>query len=471
MNKTKVVATIGPSSQSKEVIKGLVQAGMDVARINLKHADYDFCMDVVNKINEINEELGTHVALMFDLKGPEIRIGNFLNGEAEFKAGTKIRIYTDDTLGDETKLSINYPNLIEDVNYDSLIKVDDGHVVFQVLDKGQDYLLCEVITGGKLLNNKGVNIPGVRLDIPFLSDQDRDDILLANTLNADFLALSYINTHEDILEVNDLLINMGNDHIGIIAKIENERALEDLDEIIKVSDGIMVARGDLGVEVEVERVPGIQKSIISKCHIAGKVSIVATEMLSSMEERATPTRAEVSDVANAVLDGTDAVMLSDETTIGLFPIETMETMEKIVHSAEQDVNYLDFMDRAIRTETKDTTGLISYNVAQTANYLKCKAIFAPTMSGYTARKISRFRPSCPIIAASPNPATVKSLQLHYGVLPVLIGELKTFDRIVEVSKKMVKDIIETEKGDKIVVTGGYPFKEVKHTNFLKIEEL
>ena len=471
MNKTKVVATIGPSSQSKEVIKGLIEAGMDVARINLKHADYDFSMDVVNKINELNEELGTHVALMFDLKGPEIRVGNFFNGEAEFVVGTKIRIYTDDTLGDETKLSINYPKLIEDVNYDSLIKVDDGHVVFQVLDKGQDYLLCEVVTGGKLTNHKGVNIPGVRLDIPFLSDQDKDDILLANTLNADFLALSYINTHEDILEVNDLLINMGNDHIGIIAKIENERALEDLEEIIKVSDGIMVARGDLGVEVEVERVPGIQKAIISKCHVAGKVSIVATEMLSSMEDSATPTRAEVSDVANAVLDGTDAVMLSDETTIGFFPVETLKTMEKIIHSAEQDVNYLEFMDKAIRTETKDTTGLISYNVAQTANYLKCKAIFAPTISGYTARKISRFRPSCPIIAASPNPLTVKSLQLHYGVLPVQINELKTFDRIVEASKKMVKDIIETEKGDKIVVTGGYPFKDVKHTNFLKIEEL
>jgi pyruvate kinase len=471
MNKTKIIATIGPSTKDKEIIKQLIKSGMDVARINLDHSDYDFCTDIVNKINEVNEELDTNVAIMFDTRGPEIRTGKVTGGSAKLEKGSKIRIYSEELLGDYTKFSVDYPNFVDEINYDSIIKISDGHIVLQVLDKGKDYVLCEVLNDGVLEDHKGVNVPGVRFNMPFLSDQDRDDILLANTLNVDFLALSFVHSHEDILEVNDLLINMGNDHIGIIAKVENEMAYEDLDEIIKVSEGVMVARGDLGVQVPMERVPGMQKAMINKCHMAGKVSIVATEMMTSMECNSIPTRAEVSDVANAVLDGTDAVMLSNETTIGLYPVETLETMERIIETAEKDVDYLDFMDRAIRTETRDTTGMLAYDVAETSNYLKCKAIFAPTMSGYTARKISRFRPSCPIIAASPSLATVKSLALHFGVLPVLIGELKSFDRIIEISKKMTKDIVEIEPGDKIVLTGGYPFREVKHTNFMKIEEL
>lgn len=471
MNKTKIVATIGPSTRDKETIKKLIEAGMDVARINLTHSDYDFCTDIVNKINEVNEELDTNIAIMFDTRGPEIRIGKFTGGSAELKKGSKIRIYTEEVLGDYTKFSVNYEGLIEEINYDSIIKLSDGHIALQVIDKGKDYVLCEVLNDGIIEDHKSVNVPGVRFNIPFLSDQDRDDILLANTLNVDFLALSFVHTHEDILEVNDLLINMGNDHIGIIAKVENEYAFEDLDEIVKMAEGVMVARGDLGVDLPMERVPGIQKAIISKCQMAGKISIVATEMMTSMENNAIPTRAEVSDVANAVLDGTDAVMLSNETTVGLYPIETIEMMERIIETAEKDFDYLEFMDRAMRTETKDTTGMLAYNVAETSNYLNCKAIFTPTISGYTARKISRFRPSCPIIAASPTIATVKSLALHYGVLPVLIGELKSFDRIIEISKKLTKDIIDIEPGDKIILTGGYPFREVKHTNFMKIEEL
>lgn len=471
MNKTKIVATIGPASRDKEVIKGLIEAGMDVARINLNYSNYDFCTEVVETINEINEELDTNVAIMFDIKGPTLKVGKFINGEATFTEGTKIRVYNDDTVGDETKFAIKYEELIDEINYDSMIKIDDGHISFKVLDKGKDYLLCEVIDGGTVKDEMPLIIPGLNLNAPFLTDKDRDDILLANTLNVDFLAISFVNNHEDILDVNDILINMGNDHMGIIAKIENENALDDIDEIIRVADGILIARGDLGVEVEIERVPGIQKNLLNKCHVAGKVSIVATEMLSSMEEHSTPTRAEVSDVANAVLDGADAVMLTGETTIGSYPVETLTVLSKILTTAEQDINSLDFMDRAIRTENKDTTGLISYSVAQCANYLKCKAIFAPTMSGYTARKISRFRPPCLIIAASPNVSTIKSLQLHFGIYPVLISELKSFDRIVEVSKKLTKDVLETQEGDKIIVTGGYPFKDIKTTNFMKIEEL
>lgn len=471
MNKTKIVATIGPESSSKEKLKELILSGMNVARINLEKADYDFCTSVVTIINELNEELGTAVATMFDTCGSSIHTMNFQGGSALLEENSKIRVYMTDVLGDSTKFSIDCKDIIEDIRYDTIIKVNGGHISLQVIDKGPDYLLCQVLTGGIVEDNSTVNIINFTLDVPFLSKKDRDDILLANTLNIDFLALSFVNSHEDVLEVNDLLINMGNDHMGIIAKIENEKGYEDIDEIIKVSDGVMVARGDLGVEVPMERVPGMQKAIISKCHLAGKVSIVATDMMSSMEEELVPTRAEVSDVANAVLDGTDAVSLAIETTIGKYPVETVEMLKKILITAEEDIDYLSFMDRAIRTESKDITGMLSHSVAYNASLLNCKAIFAPTMSGYTARKISRFRPNCPIIAASPNIETVRSLALNFGVHPVLISELKSFDRIIEVSKKMVSDLIDINPHDKIIITGGYPFKEVKHTNFMKIEEL
>ena len=471
MNKTKIVATIGPSTSSKKKIKGLIGAGMDVARINLKHSNYDEVREVVKTINDLNEELGTYVAIMFDTQGPEIRTHNFEGGHAVFKRDTKIKIYMEEILGDNTKFSVNYPSLLEDVNYDTIIKIDDGHISMQVLDKGKNYLLCNVLNDGEVNNHRGINVPGVKLNIPFLSERDYKDIEFANELNIDFLALSFVRSYEDILEINDILIKLENDHIGIIAKVECESAIDDLDEIIKVSDGVMVARGDLGVELPLERIPGFQKTIITKCHINGKISIVATEMMNSMMNSAVPTRAEVSDVANAVLDSADAVMLSGETTIGSYPIETVETMNRIVEAAEKDVDYLSFMDRAVRTGANDITGMVAYNVASSSIRLDCSAILAPTISGYTARKISRYRPKCPIIAPTPNISTAKSLQLYYGVIPAMIDELKSFDKLIEQSKKIVSDIIEIKHGDKIIITGGYPFKEVKNTNFMKIEEL
>ena len=471
MNKTKIVATIGKNCSSKEDLKKLIKAGMNVARLDLNDVDYDFCTNVVQNINELNEELNTSIGTMFDMRGNDIKVGEFVNGEATLEENTKIRVYVNEVLGDSTKFSIYADDLLEEINYDSIIKLDNGHIELQVIDKGSDYLLCKVLNGGLIRNNASVNIPDYKPKRPFLNKQDKNDILLANTLGVDFLAVSFINNHEDVLEINDLLINIGNDHMGIISKIETESALDDIDEIIKVSDGIIVARGDLGIEIPMERVPGIQKSIINKCHLIGKISIVSTELMSSMEEDLIPTRAEVSDVANAVLDGCDAVILTLETTIGKYPIETVETMNKIISTSELDIDYLGFMDRAVRTESKDITGMISHSVSYNANILNCKAIFAPTISGYTARKISRFRPICPIIAVSPDLEVCRSLSLNFGVYPVKIDEVKTLDKIIEVSKKMVKDVIEIDTGDKIIITGGYPFKEVKHTNFMKIEEL
>jgi pyruvate kinase len=259
--------------------------------------------------------------------------------------------------------------------------------------------------------------------------------------------------------------------MGIIAKIENERAVNDIDNIINNSDGILIARGDLGFELPVERIPGIQKSIINKCHQNGKFSIVAVDMIIQEEENDEPTRAEVSDIANAVLDGVDAIVLTGKTANGLYPVETIFTINKILDEAELDVDYYSFMDRAVRTENKDISGIIAHNVASSAIYLNCKAIYAPTITGYTARKISRFRPICPIIAASPNVETVKSLQLYFAVYPVLIHELHTFDKVIEAAKKMSQDVLDLNLNDKYIITGGYPFKDVKHTNFMKIEEL
>jgi len=471
VKKTKIIVTIGPSSKDIEVLKELMLSGMDVARINLTHASHEFCEDVVNKINTLNKELNKNVSVMFDLKGPDITVSKFVGGSAYLNVGDKIRIYMDEILGDSTKFSTSYPNLINVVKTNTIIKINDGLIELNVLEKGLNYILCEVKNGGFIEDNKGINIIGVNLGLPFLNQKDKDDIILANKLNVDYIALSLIRNAEDVLQINDLLINIGNDHIGVIAKIENESALEDIDEIIKNSDAVMIARGDLGVELPLERIPGIQKMIINKCHLYGKVSIVATEMMSSMENKIRPTRAEVSDCATAVLEGVDAVMLSGETTIGKYPVETLETMYKIVETAELDQDYLSFLDKSIRSEKQDITGNVALSSVECAMRLKCKSIIIPTMSGYTARKISRFRPICPVIALTPNREVLKSLNICYGIYPILIEDTKNFDKIMEISKKESKEILNLKENDKIIITGGYPFKEVKHTNFMKIEEI
>ena len=471
MNKTKVVVTIGPASKEKSIIKELVMYGMDVARINLSHANHDFCRDIVNKINGINKELNTNVAIMLDTQGPDIRVGEFVGGSAYFRKGETVRIYKEDILGDSTKFSISYKGLHKDVMYNDIIKFNDGKVEMRVIDVNEEFICCEVLNNGYIYDNKGVNVPGVYLSRPFLSDKDKKDIMFANELDVDFLALSFVSNAEDVLVVNDLLIEIGNDHLKIISKIENEQSLNELDEIIKVSEGVMVARGDLGAELPPEKIPGIQKKIISKALAHGKISIVATEMMSSMEKSITPTRAEVSDVANAVLDGCDAVMLSGETTIGKYPLETVMMMEKIIKSAEEDIDYKSFLTTAMKTEKQDTTGLISYSAVECAIRLKAKAIVTPTMTGTTAKKISRFRPSCPILAISPDPKTVKGLALNFGIQASLDYEIHSFDKIMDLSVETAKEFLGNQKGEKIVITGGYPFNKTKHTNFLKIEEL
>lgn len=471
MNKTKIIATIGPASKDKEILKELMLSGMNVVRLNLSHADYSFCMDIIDKVNELNKELKMNVAIMLDTMGPEIRTGKFVNGEAKIRVGEMVKIVKEEILGDKSTFSITIPEVIDRVKHNAIIKLDDGKIELKVIEKTNDYLICQVLNDGIIRDGKSINLECSKLGIPFISKKDREDIKFANMMNVDFLALSFVSSSDDILELNDLLIEMGNDHINIIAKIENEKALNEIDEIIKLSDGIMVARGDLGVELPIERIPAIQKMIINKCHLNGKISIVATELLSSMETTLRPTRAEVSDVANAVLDGVDAVMLSGETTVGNHPVLTLQTMKKIIHSSEENIDYIELLDKAMRTEKQDATGLIAHSVADCANRLKAKVIVVPTMSGYTAKKMSRFRPACPILAMSPNPSTVKSLALNFGVYAQPMEELTSFDKIIKTSINLALDIFELETNDKIIITGGYPLKEVKHTNFMKIEEI
>lgn len=475
MNKTKVVATIGPSTKSYDKLRDLILGGMNVARINMSHADYDFCKEVKISIDKLNKELKTSVAMMLDLKGPEIRIGKFYNGETFFRKGDKVRIYMDSIIGDSTKFSVNYPDLIKDVYHNTLIKIQNGRIVLMVIDKSTDaegnYLLCEVIEEGVVKDNQTVVIPDIRLNIPYVSMKDRSDIEFAHKLNVDFISLEYVCSKEDVKKVNDILLELKNDHIAIISKVESLEGIKNIDEIIEVSDGIIIDRGSIGAYQPVERVPKIQKDIIEKCHLSGVVSIVSTELLSSMESSNIPTRSEISDIANSVLDGTDAVMLCGETTIGKYPIESLNMLIKTLRASELDINYEMFLNKAVKTESNDMTGIIAHSVVDVATRLNCKCIVAPTMSGYTARKISRYRANCPVIAISPNSKTIKSLQLHFGIFAVLIDEFNTLDKILDISKNIATQMLSLNSGDKYVITGGYPFKDIKYTNFMKIDEI
>jgi len=451
-------------------LQKLIENGTDVLSLNMSHSSHSFCRDIIEKINEVNEDLGLNVAVMLDLVGPEMRTGKFIAGQGHFRAGEQIRIYKEEVLGDSTKFSIEHPDLLKNVERGTILKIQNGTMVFEVTDIDDVSLHCTVITAGNLADYQTVLVENVKFELPLLTKKDKEDIKFAHEMKIDFLAISYVSSAVNINLVREELKNIGNDHISLIAKIENENGVNNIEEIIAVSDGVMIAREDLGVELPFERIPGIQKKIISKCHDAGIISIVATELLSSMERVEKPTRAEVSDVANAVLDGADAVMLSGETTIGRFPIETLTMLEKIITSTEKDIDYMEFSKRVTETEL-DITDMISYNVVESASKLKCCAVITPTKTGGTAKKISRYRPLCPIIALSSNKSTVKSLQLHFGVTPVLNDHIETFDELIAMAQQTTLRLISTKHGDKIIITGGYPFSEMKGTNFLKIKEL
>jgi len=467
MKKTKIICSIGPASCNYEVMREMVLAGMNVARINFSHATLEERQQVEETVKRVNEDLGTNVAIIYDTKGPDFRTGVMADGGIRLEEGNIIRIVKKDVLGTEESFTVNYKSVLKDINIGDCVLLEDGLMKLEVIDKEKDDLVCKILVGGLLKSKKGINVPGVNLNIEFLSNEDVNDIIYACRRDGDFLALSFVNSKDNILAVRKIL-EEHNSNMKIISKIESGVALLNLDEIIEYSDGIMVARGDLGVEIPCEQIPIVQKQIIKKCREQGKACIVATEMLASMYTSSRPTRAEVTDIANAVLDGCDAVMLSGETTVGKYPIDAVRYMARICENTEEHIDY--DLDR--REAHCDITGAIAHSVVEVSNSLRAKLIVTATMSGYTARKISNLKPRCLVLATCPNEKVAKSLALSWGVYTKITKEYATTDEVINDAKEKAKDFMELLNKDIVVVTGGFPNDSItKSTNFMKIEEI
>jgi len=465
MNKIKVVGTIGSITDALEVIKNLILNGVDAIRIDMNMFTRKDAEELINDVKTLNKKLDTNVGIILTIGTPTIRLGRIQGGEAYFKAGDKIRLYVTDELGDDTKASIDYKGLINDVNKKDAIVIDKN-VRMTVFDIGSDCIICEVSKGGNIHDYDIVNLD-TRSN--FLRFKDVKDIEFASTVGVDYIELSNVNTSDDVLLVTDMLISYKNDHTSVISRIETENAIEDIDDIVKTSDGILIDRNKLSRVIPMERIPGLQRTIIGKCRRIGKISTVSVDIPINTND--IPSRVEVQDIANASMDGVDAIILNDKIKINSPYVNSIKKIESILQEIELSIDYTGMFEEALRDENIDVTGMIASNVASTANKLKCKAIIAPTITGYTARKISRFRPCCPIIAVSPNYETVTALSLQFGVNAVLIDDLNSLDKIIKISEGITKGLIPTQKGDKIIITGGYPFKESKSTNFMKIEEL
>ncbi|MBQ1812937.1 MAG: pyruvate kinase [Bacilli bacterium] len=471
MKKTKLICTIGPASRDEEILREMIKKGMNVARINLSHSTHEFAEEVVKKIRKLNKELNTNVGILFDTKGREIRVGDFKNGYIELGEGDVVTLTPDKADGENGKINISQKKLSLDLDIDTRILLDDGSIELVVIGIKNAEITCKVIIGGILNSGSTINIPDIDLNIDFLSLTDKDDILFASKLNVEYIALSFVRNANDILDVNDMLIGERNEHTEIISKIENQSAIDDIENIIKVSDGIMVARGDLGVEIPFSKLPAIQKNIIREARKKNKICIVSTEMLSSMETRMRPTRAEASDVANAVIDGVDAVMLSKETAVGKYPILSVETMCDIIEETESSLDYHRLLLEKYEEKNVDNTTVLAYTAVDASNMLKSKAIVVSTVSGYTARKVSTYRPNSLVIVTTPSKEVAQSLSLNWGLMPVIVDKVNSIDEIIEISRKVVTSVLDIEKGDKIVITGGFPIKRSRGTNFIKIEEI
>ncbi len=468
MNKIKAVGSIGEEAIDEKVIHDLIVNGIDAIKINMDDIDREKVRKAIEIIRMLNKKLDTGVGIMLEIGGPLMRLDRFQGGSAYFKTGDKIRIYSTKILGDETKASINYADFAKVVNREDSIILNNGQVKLKVYDKGSDYAICEVLKGGTIQDFANVYLKN-DTDVPFLKVKDVKDIEFASEMNVDFISLPHVKTSDDVMQVTDMLIGMKNDHTNVIARIDNASSYDDIDDIIKISDGIIIDRNGLAMDLPIERIPGLQKIIINKCLRMGKISIASIDI--PLNSTDIPTRVEVADIANAVIEGVDALEISEEINVTSPYIASIKTLETILKEVETNIDYVSMCENAMREEDNDVTGMIASNVAASANKLSCKAIITPTVTGYTARKISRFRPSCPIIAVSPSLDTVTSLSLSFGINPVLIDDLNSLDKIIKVSENITKGLIPLKHGDKIIITGGYPFKESKNTNFMKIEEI
>ena len=469
MKKTKIICSIGPASCNPDVMEKMVYAGMNVARINFSHATLEEKQGVVESVKEVRRRTGEHIAILYDTKGPEFRNGMLENGEIKLVEGKTIRIVKEDVLGNEERFSVNHPQALDCLNVGDILLLENGLMKIEIISVEVDGVTGKIIAGGVLGNKKSLNVPGVTLDIPFISDVDREDMIYACLHDGDFIALSFVNSKEDVLQAREIFKQYGREDLKVISKIESSTGFDNLDEILEVSDGIMVARGDLGVEVPLQKLPIYQKSIIKRCREYGKICIVATEMLESMKKNVRPTRAEVSDIANAVLDGTDAVMLSGETTTGAHPIEVVRYMAEICENAEQYYNYENSFDSVREVDITET---IAKSVVDSATMLDVKVIVAATMSGYSARKISNLKPNSFILATCPTPSVARGLALNWGVYSKVVNVYDSTDEIVADAKVRAAQFLNLKNGDIIVITGGFPNNNTtKKTNFMKIEEI
>ena len=468
IKKTKIICSIGPASTDPAVMSKMVEAGMNVARINFSHATPEEKIAVVDSVHKVREMTGKNVAILYDTKGPEFRNGMVEGEGINLVEGKTIRMVKETVVGNEERFSVNHPQAIDNLDVGSIVLLENGLMKIQVISVEDDGVTCKIINGGVLGNKKSLNAPGVKLDIPFISDVDREDIIYACEHEGDYLALSFVSCAEDVLAAREILKEYNREDLKIISKIESTTGVENLDSIIDVSDGIMVARGDLGVEVPMQQLPKYQKIMIERCREKGKFVVVATEMLESMKKSARPTRAEVSDVANAVLDGTDAVMLSGETTVGKFPVDVVRFMAEICKDTEEYYDY-DYEFDSVREA--NVTETIANSVVNAASVLGIQSIVAATESGDTARRISNLKPRCLILAATNSEAVARSLALNYAVYPVVIPAAKTVEEFTAIAKEKAKEVMGAKEGDIIALTGGFPKNGAKQTNFLKIEQI
>ncbi len=469
MRKTKIICTLGPASNTREKIKELALAGMNVARFNFSHGTHDSHLAVFKELLSVRNELGLPIAAVLDTKGPEIRIRDFKDSKVMLVEGQQFTLTTREVEGDETIVSVSYPDLPNDLGDKSRILVDDGLIELAIESKTETDVICRVVSGGELSSRKGINLPGTHISMPYISAQDREDILFGIRTGFDYIAASFVRSKEDLMEVRQLLDENDGEHVNIMAKIENPDGVENIREIIQHCDAVMVARGDMGVEIPLEDVPVIQKYIIKEARMAGRQVVTATQMLESMVRNPRPTRAEATDVANAIYDGTSVIMLSGETANGHYPVDAVRTMARIAERAERDIDYAKrFYEHTGRDTTENITDAISHATCLIAYNLNAEAIITVTKSGSTARMISRFRPTMPIIACTPSAETQRQLSLSWGVEALMVGEERVTDILFDQAVNAAKRAGLVHDGQIVILTAGVPLSQSGTTNLIKV---
>lgn len=469
MRKTKIICTIGPASESEDKLREIMLAGMNVARFNFSHGSHEEHKRKYDRIKKLRDELNLPVAVMLDTKGPEIRLKDFEEGKTELVTGQKFTLTSRDIMGTNSEVAITYKELTNDCKPGMTILLDDGLIGLEVEEVTDTDIVCTVVNGGPISNKKGVNVPGANLTMPYLSEQDRGDIIFGCEQGFDFVAASFVRTKDDVLAIREILKEK-NSPMKIIAKIESTQGINNLKEILEEADGIMVARGDMGVEVPFEDVPVIQKEMIKMAEAAGKYVITATQMLDSMIHHPRPTRAEVTDVANAIYDGTTAIMLSGETASGDYPVEAVKTMARIAERTEADIDYVGRLKKKDYAPTDSTTA-ISHATCSIAAEVNADAILTVTMSGFTASMVSRYKPNCQIIACTVNPTVCRQANLMWGVAPLHIRQEDTADELFKEAINAAKNAGYLKQGDKVVLTAGVPLGIPGRTNMIRVEEL